>query len=128
MTLATHDAGTNGDSGAVSLKTGAGGSTTGNSGSMELATGDSATAGATGDVSITTGAATGGNGGDITLTVGDGNEAAGGAMKLTAGKTTAIHADCWRRVTITAGEATNWRHWWCDVADCRLRALPLAAR
>ena len=70
MTLVTVDAGANGDSGIMSLKTGAGGSTTGSSGDMQLATGDSATAGATGDVSITTGAATGGNGGDITLTGG----------------------------------------------------------
>ena len=89
----THDAGINGDSGAVSLKTGAGGSTTGNSGSMELATGDSsAPAGATGDVSITTGEATGGNGGDITLTVGEGDTGNGGAMTLTAGKTTETSA------------------------------------
>ena len=77
----------NGDSGAVSLKTGAGGTQLAAAG-IELATGDSATAGATGDVSITTGEATGGNGGDIKLEVGEGNTGDGGAMTLTAGKTT----------------------------------------
>ena len=70
----------------MSLKTGAGGTTSGTSGSLELATGHSATAGATGDVSITTGDATGGNGGDIQLwRWATATTVAGGAMTLTAG-------------------------------------------